>query len=52
MCISTKPKAKCRVPWDTIAIREKQDNMKIASLHNKRNPTNVNVKNLRNPREN
>ena len=26
--IPTKPKAKCRVSWESIAVREKQDNMK------------------------
>ena len=40
-CISTKPRAKCKVPWETIAIREKWYNMKKASLLNERNPTNA-----------
>ena len=44
-CILTKPRAKCRIP------QEKQDNMKKASLLNKRNPTNINMQKLK-PREN
>ena len=27
-CIPAKPRAKCRVLWEAIAIRKKQDNMK------------------------
>ena len=42
-CIPTKPRAKCRVPWEATVIRGKRDNMKIASLLNKTNPTNDNA---------
>ena len=45
--IQTKPSAKCRVLWETIAIREKWDNTKKLSLLNKRNPTNANVQKLK-----
>ena len=42
-CIPIKPKAKCRISWESIAVREKQDNGKRASLLKKRNPTNANA---------
>ena len=41
-CILTKPKANWRVPWESIVVREKWGCRKIASLVNKRNPTNAN----------
>ena len=34
-CIPTKPRGKCRVPWEAIAIREKRDDMKESFLFNK-----------------
>ena len=40
--IPTKPRAKCRILWGSIVVREKLDNMKEASLL-KRNSTNANV---------
>ena len=42
-CIPTKPRIKCRDPWESIAIREKWDSIKIASLLGIRNPTNANA---------
>ena len=36
-CIPTKPKATCRVLWESVAVKRKQNNMKT-SLLNKRNP--------------
>ena len=49
-CITTKTRAKCRVPLESIAVREKQDNMKKESLLNKRNSTNTITQKLK-PRE-
>ena len=46
-CILTTPRTKCRLYWEAIAIREKQDDMRKASLLNKRNPTNANVQELK-----
>ena len=46
-CFPTKPKAKCRVPWEAIAIREKWGRMIIASLFDKRNPTDSNAQKLK-----
>ena len=47
-CIPTKPRAKFIVPWESKAIKEKQDNiLKKASLLNKRNPTNINMHTLK-----
>ena len=34
-CIPIKPRANCRIPMESIEVREKRDNMKIASLRNK-----------------
>ena len=31
-CIPTKAKAKCRVPWESLVVWEKRDNLKKASL--------------------
>ena len=42
-CIPTKLRAKHRVPWETLAVCIKRDNMKTASLCNKRNPTTANA---------
>ena len=39
------------VSWETLAIREKWDNVKTVSLCNKRNPTNVNAQKLKAQRE-
>ena len=38
--IKTKPRAKCKLPWEPIVVQEKKDNMKKASLFNERKPTN------------
>ena len=45
-CISIKPRAKCRVLWESKAVTEKRDTMKNVFLLNKRNPTNVNMQKL------
>ena len=42
-CIPTKLRAKHRVLWEILTVREKQENMKTVSLCNKRNLTNVNT---------
>ena len=47
-CIPTKPRPKCRVPWETLTVRKKRDNMQTASLCNKRNQTNANAQKLKN----
>ena len=46
-CLPTKSRSTCQVPWESKAVREKWDNMKKASLLNKRNPTNVNAEKLK-----
>ena len=46
-CIPTKLRAKYRVPWDILAVKEKRDDVKTASLFNKRNPTNANTQKLK-----
>ena len=45
--LSTKLRAKCRVPWKSLAVWEKQDNTKKASLLDKRSL--INAKTLRSP---
>ena len=45
--IPTKLKAKSRILWEPIAVRERWDNMKKASLLNKRNPTNTHKQKLK-----
>ena len=42
-CMPTKPRAKCRVHWGLIAVREKRDE---PSMLNKINPTNANAQKL------
>ena len=37
----TKHRTKSRVPWDTLAVREKRAKVKTASKCNKKNPTNT-----------
>ena len=44
--IPTKLKAKHRVLWEIVDVKKKCDNMKTASLCNKRNPTNANAQKL------
>ena len=46
-CILIKPRARCRVPWESLVVRKKWENMKIASLLNKRNPTNASTPKLK-----
>ena len=41
--IPTKPRAKQRVPWVTLAVKKKRDAGKTASLCNMGNPTNANA---------
>ena len=46
-CIPTNPRAKCRVPRESLVVRKKRDNEKIVSLCNKRKPTNANEQRLK-----
>ena len=41
--IPIKQRAKSRVPKETLAVRKRCADVKIASLCNRRNPTNINV---------
>ena len=45
-CIPTKPRAKYRVPWETVAIREKRALVKTASKSYRKNLTNTNARKL------
>ena len=40
--IPTKQKTKSRIPWETLAVREKRTDVKTASKCNRKNPTNTN----------
>ena len=42
-CIPTKPRSKFRVPWETLAVREKRAHVKTASKSYRKNPTNTNA---------
>ena len=42
-CIPTKLREKLRVPQESQVVRKKRNNLKIASLLYKRNPTNANA---------
>ena len=42
-CIPTKPRTKYRVPWETLAVREKRAHTKNASRSYRKNPTNTNA---------
>ena len=42
-CIPTKPRTKYRVPWETLAVREKRSHVKTASKSYRKNPTNTNA---------
>ena len=42
-CIPTKPRAKYRVPWETLAVREKWAHVETASKSYRKNPTNTNA---------
>ena len=46
-CIPAKQRAKPRVPWETLAVRKKRTDLKIASLHNRKNTTNINTQELK-----
>ena len=41
-CMSTKQRAKPRVPWERLAVRKKRADVKIASKCNRKNSTNTN----------
>ena len=41
-CIPTKPKTKYRVPWETLAVREKRALVKTASKSYRKNSKNSN----------
>ena len=45
--IPTDQKTKSRVPWETLAVREKCADVKTASKCNKKNPTNTNALKLK-----
>ena len=40
-------RAKYKIFWESLGLREKWDNLKKASLLNKRNPTNANMQKLK-----
>ena len=42
-CVPSKGRLKCRVPWKSMAVREKRDNVQKTSILNKRNRTNANA---------
>ena len=42
-CIPTKPRTKYRVPWETLAVREKRTLVKTASKNYQKIPTNTNA---------
>ena len=46
-CIPTQPKTKYRVPWETLAVREKRADVKTASKSFRKNPTNTNALKLK-----
>ena len=46
-CFPTKPKTKYRVPWETLAVREKRALVKTASKSYWKNPTNKNARKLK-----
>ena len=46
--ISTKFRVKRRIPWEILAVTKKRDDVKTASLCNRRNPTNANAQKLKN----
>ena len=45
-CIPTKPRTIYRVPWETLAVREKRALVKTASKSYRKNPTNTNARKL------
>ena len=46
-CIPTKLRTKSRVPWETLAVREKRADVKTASKCKRKNPTNINALKLK-----
>ena len=46
-CIPTKIKTKYRVPWETLAVREKRALVKTTSKNYQKNPTNTNARKLK-----
>ena len=46
-CIPTKQRTKPRVPWETLAVREKHADVIIASKCNRKNSTNTNANALK-----
>ena len=46
-CITTKPKTKYRVTWETLSVREKRTLVKTASKKYRKNPTNTNARKLK-----
>ena len=48
--IPTKQRTKSRVPWETLAVREKRADEKTASKCNRKNPTNSNALKLKKAR--
>ena len=46
-CIPTKPRTKNRVPWETLAVREKRVDVKTASKSYRKNPTKTNALKLK-----
>ena len=46
-CIPTKPRTKHRVPWETLAVREKRQHVKTASKSYRKIPTNTNARKLK-----
>ena len=45
-CIPTKPRTKYRIPWETLAVRQKRALVKTASKSYRKNPTNTNARKL------
>ena len=46
-CIPTKPRTKYRVPWETLAVKEKLAHVKTASKSYRKNQTNTNALKLK-----
>ena len=42
-CVPKKPWTKYRVPWETLAVREKRTHVETASKSYRKNPTNTNA---------
>ena len=46
-CIPTKLRSKHRLPWETITVKNKRDNVKTPPLCNKKNPSNTDTQKLK-----